>query len=261
MAGESRKDFDSLLSGFRSALGPEGSMEEFLVSKLASLAWRYRRMLLAEQAEVQRAKEYFWLDESLRRDQEATAFLNARNDGKVVPGLILGIENPVILELCISQLRLLKRLIEWSGFNKERDMRLFRTVYGDCVLFSLFGVRSVPNYYGQCLSHSQLSEPERLKKGCPTPNECKANFLEELQKEIEQLESKKKVIAELAGPKEELEAICRNVPEGPRLDRLLRYESSLERQFDRTLTQLERLQRMRLGQAVLPKLEVQHSLS
>ena len=31
--------------------------------------------------------------------------------------------------------------------------------------------------------------------------------------------------------------------------------------FDRTLGQLERVQRMRLGQPVLPKLEVQHSVS
>jgi hypothetical protein len=31
--------------------------------------------------------------------------------------------------------------------------------------------------------------------------------------------------------------------------------------FDPTLSQLERLQRMRLGQPVLPKLEVHHSLS
>jgi hypothetical protein len=41
-----------------------------------------------------------------------------------------------------------------------------------------------------------------------------------------------------------------NVPEAPQLDRLLRYEASLERAIDRTLTQLERLQRMRLGQPV-----------
>lgn len=44
-------------------------------------------------------------------------------------------------------------------------------------------------------------------------------------------------------------------------DGILRYEASIERSFDRTLSQLERLQRIRLGQPVLPKLEVQHSLS
>ena len=50
-------------------------------------------------------------------------------------------------------------------------------------------------------------------------------------------------------PKQKLEELCRNVPEAPRLDRLLRYEASLERAFDRTLNQLERLQRMRFAPA------------
>ena len=57
------------------------------------------------------------------------------------------------------------------------------------------------------------------------------------------------------------EVLCHNVPDTPTLDRLLRYEASLDRSFDRALTQLERLQRMRLGQSVLPKLEVSHSMS
>jgi len=40
------------------------------------------------------------------------------------------------------------------------------------------------------------------------------------------------------------------------LDRLLRYESNFERAFDRILNQLERLQRIRKGQPVLPTLDV-----
>jgi hypothetical protein len=43
------------------------------------------------------------------------------------------------------------------------------------------------------------------------------------------------------------------------LDRLIRYETSLERAFDRTLTQLERVQRMRKGQPLPPQLEVKIS--
>jgi hypothetical protein len=59
----------------------------------------------------------------------------------------------------------------------------------------------------------------------------------------------------------QLELECRNVPDRPVLDRLLRYEVTLERGIDRTLSQLERLQRMRKGQPVLPELKVRHSLS
>jgi hypothetical protein len=42
----------------------------------------------------------------------------------------------------------------------------------------------------------------------------------------------------------------------PSLELSLRYESSFERSFDRALSQLERLQRMRSGQPVLPELNV-----
>ena len=39
-------------------------------------------------------------------------------------------------------------------------------------------------------------------------------------------------------------------------DRLIRYEAHLSREIDRTLNQLERLQRMRKGQPLPPRLDV-----
>jgi hypothetical protein len=41
------------------------------------------------------------------------------------------------------------------------------------------------------------------------------------------------------------------------LERVIRYEAHLSREFDRTLNQLERLQRMRLGYPVAPPINVQ----
>ena len=49
------------------------------------------------------------------------------------------------------------------------------------------------------------------------------------------------------------------VPKYEVLGRLLRYEAHLSREFDRTLSQLERLQRMRKGQPVLPPIKVEVS--
>ncbi len=54
----------------------------------------------------------------------------------------------------------------------------------------------------------------------------------------------------------ELEETRLLVPSKEASDRLQRYEGSIERSFDRTLSQLERLQRMRLGQPVLPAIKV-----
>jgi hypothetical protein len=55
-----------------------------------------------------------------------------------------------------------------------------------------------------------------------------------------------------------LKALRQHVPLTSQFDHLLRYEASLERNLDPALSQLERLQRLRLGQPVLPKLEVHH---
>ena len=49
------------------------------------------------------------------------------------------------------------------------------------------------------------------------------------------------------------------VPSREVADRLVRYEAHLSREFDRTLSQLEGLQRMRKGQPVPPLLKVQFS--
>ncbi len=46
------------------------------------------------------------------------------------------------------------------------------------------------------------------------------------------------------------------IPDTPQLDHLVRYETNLERAFDRTLSELERLQRIRKGQPVSPTLNV-----
>jgi len=47
------------------------------------------------------------------------------------------------------------------------------------------------------------------------------------------------------------------LPSAYATDLLMRYQVTLERSIDRTMTQLERLQRMRLGQPVVPPINVQ----
>jgi len=49
--------------------------------------------------------------------------------------------------------------------------------------------------------------------------------------------------------------------EDPHRDHLLRYETTLDRAIDRALAQFERLQRMRLGQPVPPRIDVNISSS
>jgi hypothetical protein len=59
LKGEPQSDFDSLLSGLRDDLRPEGMLEKILVEKLASLIWRQRRLLMAEGAEIRKVLSFF----------------------------------------------------------------------------------------------------------------------------------------------------------------------------------------------------------
>jgi hypothetical protein len=56
-----------------------------------------------------------------------------------------------------------------------------------------------------------------------------------------------------------IEFLPTDFPDATKLDRLLRYETTLERNFDRTLSQLERLQRLRKGQPISPTVDVRLS--
>lgn len=305
--GEPRKEFDSLLGEFRSSVRPEGSVEEFLVWKLASLAWRYRRMVIAERALFQTGTKSQAWDDFLRSDPSAEIFLKGEGRKNEKPGLIVGIDNPVILARCVERLQLLKNLIQRRGLEEETDWKILKTVYGDPL--PLFSVNIVTRYASECeaiestAALAKLSWQRRMQKEAeaeraqeaskidaadlegtlvdegpsrrdPDEEEAEAQRAKKkqretsaallvglLQEETDNLKAHAGAIEKQTAPEDEVEHLCRRVLDNPGLDRLLRYEASLERQFDRTLSQLERLQRMRLGQPVLPRIEVRHSLS
>jgi hypothetical protein len=80
--------------------------------------------------------------------------------------------------------------------------------------------------------------------------------LDEIEKEIRRLKGYQRKRASVETERMQLEVESRSIPNGPGVERFLRYEVSFNRDFDRTLTQLERIQRMRLGQPVAPRLEI-----
>jgi len=81
-------------------------------------------------------------------------------------------------------------------------------------------------------------------------------FFKILHKEIDRLKRFGEQQALIDSNRIEIESLRASVPDAPQLDRLLRYEAILQRDFDRTLSQLERQQRIRKGQPVSPTLNV-----
>jgi hypothetical protein len=106
-----------------------------------------------------------------------------------------------------------------------------------------------------CSDPGTLVKNKEFKEFDLPPEGRKVKFLETLNEYITKLDETPEFEKFIQARTKKLERLCSLVPEASRLDHLLRYETSLERSFDRTLSQLERLQRIRLGQPVLPKLE------
>jgi hypothetical protein len=247
---ESQAEFDALLNRLRNDRQPVGTLEELLVEKLAVLFWRNRRFLVAEGAEIRANSEFVEWDGRARQFQEAVEILPRRSNG----GLIRWIANPNVLKEFVDRLKALKEGIEAGIFVPESD---------NVILAMLYGTDDKENWpYGLSLTYvlwsvvAALSEEERKQRGLPSPQLAKEGLLAELREAINGYSCYGKEQAKILAAKLELEPLRHNVPDAPQLDRLLRYETSLERSIERTLNQLERLQRMRLGRPVPPSINL-----
>lgn len=241
------------MRGFLSDLRPEGRLENVLVDKLALLSWRYRRLIIAEAAEIEKGTAFLEADQKERQDNEAAeTFPRVLDDESETVGLILAKENPQILEKCLWLLSDLKHEIEREGFDYEGDNAILTKLYGSGEGRGVNLVDSYRVWYNT----AKCDDEERKQKGYASVEQCRKNFLEELNGVIRFLEEYGKARKSLEYHRINLESLRQNVPDSPRLDQLLRYETTLERSFDRTLTQLERLQRIRLGQPVPPPIKL-----
>jgi len=168
-------------------------------------------------------------------------------------GLVRKIRIPGVLEKCLDLLGTLKLRIETNGFDSEKDKDILTKLYGvfdkDQSGNSLFTTYSTWPTIAD--THGQL----------PSAEECKSRFLEELAKEMKTLVRCQEEQRAIESKQMKLESLRRVVPDSPRLDQLIKYLTTLERTFDRTLSQLERAQRMRLGQPVTPRIDVNFSSS
>jgi hypothetical protein len=251
---ESRSEFERLLKGLHDDFRPEGKLQEILVEHLAINLWRRRRVRTAEVAEIENGITFVAWDETQRQEKDlivsrlrATVF-----DQPEVIALIEKMENPLILERCLEALKQLKDNIRTRGLHSHHDQEVLNELYGDREHWTT----TLSDTYEIWSDTAACTDEERIQSGCASEKQCKTNVLIEIDTEIARLNQYKKVRTLMESERLRLESLRKNVPDGPQLDRLIRYEASLARDFERTLTQLERLQRMRKGQPVLQPIKV-----
>ena len=251
LEGESTEEFDSLLKGLRKDFRPDGTLEQILVEKLATIMWRYRRLLYTESAEIA-SERACGLRQIERQDRDRKELqLIDNSEESIVLGLMGCWHNGIVRSKVIYLLDTLHTLINVRGFTPDVDRPMLGRIFGVTTLNSLL------------LQYEAWSNPKRgvikaeaLKEFDLPLAERKLKFLDQLEREINRLKKINEDLDVVAKLRRTAEKETSGVPEAPRLERLLRYSASLERDFDRTLNQLERLQGMRKGQPATPTVNV-----
>jgi len=263
---ENAKLYRSLLKALDESVRPEGMLESVLVEKLATIVWRHRRLLQAESAEILKNIERV-AEERADADDAAAEFRDkldenmARTDKK---GLIVEIDDRSKLQYCLQLLREVQMDQRGWGFECGTDWIPLGMVYG--ARYEGRPGKDLYDFYRDCRNASIASEEVQKKNGFASKQDCLEQFSAKLDGEIRRLEGlRKETSARQRSPRElkpsDIALLACKVPGSPELDRLLRYEASLERSFDRTLSQLERLQRLRLGQPGPPSINLNVSSS
>ena len=255
LPGESRTEYARLLCGLREDCRPVGIREDLIVERMAVIVWRYRRLLLAEAGEIQKNKQFVEWDQQNPKSIEP---VEIERELSLVPtinrGLILNIYDPKTLSHCLSLLLELQQQIAANGLDKENDIVALARIYGDRT--EIRAREDLYDLYLAWVATAETLEEERTRGGYASPEQCRENVIRGIKAEARRLKHFQTKKGSVEAARTQLEILSRSVPDGPGLDRLLRCDASLERAFERALSQLERLQRMRLGQPVPPRIEL-----
>jgi hypothetical protein len=244
-----------LLNGFFEALRPVGAVEESFVENLVAIRWRQRRHLIAEAAEIEKGRAFLEWDEMQRTIAEPGNFPRSRHGG----GLLREIANVEALDVCLVKLGAMKTRIENQGLDFARDRADLVELYGH--LDSGHWQMDLHHWYQRFAETAALPEDVRRQKGLFSPENCKNKLWHDLEEELQKLRWYKDERNSMLCERLELESLCQGIPDSARLDTLMRYATTLDRSFDRTVNQLERAQRIRLGQPVAPRIDVNVSSS
>ena len=273
------------MNGLRKGFQPQGTLEEILIDKLAMILWRHRRLILAERGQFLKKEQIHKL--KLKKQQQREAEKIEASLGPVpIHGLIESISNPVILDYCLDHLTALRDRIQEDGdesASSEAHKSLIK-IYGmdlyyrQGTLLNMYvrwssrviraswkAERSDEPLTDEDLPDGEMAEVEdiqedqevdRSDKPLPGEDIIDTMVLKALDAEIHRLEEFKKSQIPDQRERSKQEVLRLSMNEGAGLERLVRYEASLERAFDRALAQLERVQRIRRGQLVAPRLEI-----
>jgi len=242
---ERPREFKRLCQEYIEHLAPVGPVEEMLVIEIATLAWRLRRVRIAEAGEIALSVDQGWRNRH-RSLNPGMQWFEWEEMGDPIRNMEdSGFGN-----------RILEGLLTEAREAVERDGELTEAT-----------IQKVVNGFGKPNRFTRNLDEHRLKM-LENPAALDAGALRKTNKiqTLKFLDNKLRMIRWQKGRCEELEA-CEEqaqqaadiLPEQETLDKILRYESALQKRLYRAMNHLERLQRRRLGENVPPPLTMEIS--
>jgi hypothetical protein len=236
---ESVAEFKRLLQEFREKLQPVGILEETLVERIVVCIWRLKRVARCEAGEIRSKLDTVRSGEPGRRlgklKWELQLFeVTKRAD--VFECSSFGVE--LLLEILD---RVFAELEEGDELSEESEDRLEFFGTGDNSLADLYA-RFNPS-----------AEPGTEEDG---PRVSRCELMDAIAKKATYLGDRLEVLQKYDAMALEAKVLRLGLPDKATVDKLLRYETTVERQLYRAIAQLDSLQSRRRGKPVPPSVNV-----
>jgi hypothetical protein len=231
---ENRRELAALHERFRQEYHPVGPVEEMLVDQIVAAQWRLRRVLRAESAEIALSVDGgHWARTRADPNWPVTAWhfagdpIHAMRDSALGSSLVEG------------WLREVREQVDKKGGFSEAALEKFR-----------FEGKSNGLWARLKEVRRQLSENSTGADDAVRREANKKEALRVIDRELTFLEWSRSYCEKREAAEEEARQAAAVLPAPEVLDKIVRYETTLQRQLYRALAQLERMQRMRQGEAV-----------
>jgi hypothetical protein len=233
---ESRRELEELYERLWQQYGPIGPVEEILVDQIVTAQWRLRRVLRAESGEIALSVDEGAWQRSRPQMQLRWALWDSSGDASTS------------MEESVWGIRFLQTFIGEIRSRVETEGELTEAAIKDLVN----GFGGKPNHLTRSLE-KLLVKLKANEDGLDAPTlreRNKKQALAFLDRQLGMLGWQKMNCEKREAAEEEARQAAAVLPSLPVLDKIMRYETTLQRQLYRALAQLERMQRMRQGEAV-----------
>lgn len=232
---ENSRELETLCERFWQEYKPVGPTEEMLVDTIVRTHWRLRRALRAESGEIALSVDEGQWERSRRPPHWSWTESHGASQGDPVSDMNDSAEGNSLMALWLDEIRV---QVEKNGGLTEAATKI-----------PFFGK---PNRLSRELEalRLRLSQNSDGASAAMSRAEIKAQALRAIDLKLERLESRKAHCAEREAAEEAARQAAAVLPSPEVLDKIMRYETTLQRQLYRAMNQLERIQRMRQGEAV-----------